>query len=193
MPAAPREAEAARVARPAPAAVPDPFLGKTLGSYRIERRLGRGKWGPVYLAIQTSMNRPVAMEMLAPEKAGEEAARQNFVATARAKAAVQHPHILSVYEADQAEGHYFYTHEYVDGFTLAQLAARGEGLSEPMALQTIKYVAQGLSHMHHHKIAHSIPDATDIYIGTDGLPYLSNVALPTDDMPAMQEEICTLG
>jgi formylglycine-generating enzyme required for sulfatase activity len=139
------------------------------------------------------MNRPVAMEMLAPEKAGDEAARQNFVATARAKAAVQHPHILSVYEADQAEGHYFYTHEYVDGFTLAQLAAKGEGLSEPMALQTIKCVAQGLSHMHHHKIAHSIPDATDIYIGTDGLPYLSNVALPTEDMPAMQEEICTLG
>ncbi len=139
------------------------------------------------------MNRPVAMEILAPEVTDDEAARENFVATARAKAAVQHPHILSVYEADQAEGYYFYTHEYVDGFTLSQLLARGEGLSEPMALQTIKFVAQGLSHLHHHNIPHSIPDASDIYIGTDGLPYLSNVALPAAELPAMQEEICTLG
>ena len=190
--AAPREGGAARPARPVPTAPVDPLLGRTLGAYRIERRLGKGKWGPVYLAIQTSMSRPVAMEMLAVEVAGDEAARQNFVATARAKAAVQHPHILSVYEADQAEGYYFYTHQYVDGYTLAQTAAKGEVLSEPQALQTIKCVAQGLSHLHHHGIPHNIPDATDIYIGKDGLPYLSNVAQPTEEMPAMQEEICML-
>ncbi len=175
------------------AAPADPLLGKTLGSYRIERRLGTGKWGPVYMAIQISMNRPVAMELLGANVAGDEAARQNFVATARAKAAVQHPHILSVYEADQAEGRYFYTHEYVDGLTLAELVARGEGLSEPMALQTIKFVSQGLAHLHHQRIGHSIPDATDIYVGSDGLPYLSNVALPTEDLPAAQEEIRALG
>jgi formylglycine-generating enzyme required for sulfatase activity/CheY-like chemotaxis protein len=199
-PAVPRNAPspagnagAVRAGRPAVAAVADPLLGKTIGAYRVECRLGKGKWGPVYRAIQTSMNRPVAMELLAADKAGDEAARQNFVATARAKAAVQHPHILSVYEADEADGHYFYTHEYVDGYTLAQLEAKGDGLSEPMALQTIKCVAQGLSHLHNHNIAHSIPDATDIYIGADGLPYLSNVAQPTEEMPAMQEEICTLG
>ena len=185
--------------RPAVAAVPvvaqpaDPLIGKTFGSYRIERRLGAGKWGPVYMAIQTSMNRPVAMELLSAESAGDEAARQNFVATARAKAAVQHPHILSVYEADQADGRYFYTHEYVDGLTLAQLLARGEGLSEPTALQTIKYVSQGLAHLHHHRVGHSIPEASDIYIGSDGLPYLSNVALPSESLPPVQEEIRTLG
>jgi formylglycine-generating enzyme required for sulfatase activity/CheY-like chemotaxis protein len=185
--AVPKAAVAAR-----PAIAGDPLIGKDLGSYHIQKLLGKGKWGPVYLAIQTSMNRPVAMELLAAEVAQDEAARANFVATARAKAAVQHPHILSVYEADQAEGRYFYTHQYVDGSTLAQLAARGEGLGEPMALQTIKAVAQGLSHLHHHKIPHSIPDATDIYVGKDGLPYLSNVAQPGDEMPASQEEIVAL-
>jgi len=168
------------------------MVGKSLGNYKIERRLGTGKWGPVYLAIQTSMNRPVAMEMLSAEAGEDEASRQHFVATARAKAAVQHPHILSVYEADQAEGRYFYTHEYVDGLTLAQLVARGEGLSEPMSLQAIKYVSQGLAHLHHQHVAHSIPDATDIYIGVDGLPYLSNVALPGEEIPAAQDEIQAL-
>jgi formylglycine-generating enzyme required for sulfatase activity/CheY-like chemotaxis protein len=182
--APPRPAVAAR-----PAVAGDPLIGKTLGSYRIQKPLGKGKWGPVYLAIQTSMNRPVAMELLAAEVAQDEAARANFVATARAKAAVQHPHILSVYEADQAEGRYFYTHQYVDGATLAQLAARGEGLGEPVALQTIKAVAQALSHLQHHKIPHVIPDASDIYLGTDGVPYLSNVAQPGEEMPASQEEI----
>ncbi|MGA3172472.1 MAG: SUMF1/EgtB/PvdO family nonheme iron enzyme [Chthoniobacteraceae bacterium] len=172
---------------------PDPLLGKTIGAYRIECRLGAGKWGPVYMGIQTSMNRPVAMEILSSESAGDEEARRNFVATARAKAAVQHPHILSVYEANQADGYHFYTHEYVDGLTLAQLTARGEGLSEPMALQTIKFVSQGLAHLHHHRIPHVIPDDSDIYIGTDGLPYLSNVAQPGQEMPGIQEEIAALG
>jgi len=180
-------------AAPAPAATPDPFLGKNLGNYRIERRLGTGKWGAVYLANQTSVNRPVAMEVLSPEKAADESARQMFVATARAKAAVQHPHILSVYEADQADGCYFYTHEYVDGFTLAQIRGRGESLTEPVALQTIKCISQGLSHLHQHQIAHSTPDSTDIYIGSDGLPYLSNVALPGQALQAPQDEIHTLG
>ena len=180
-------------AAPAPVSASDPLLGKTLGSYRIERRLGNGKWGSVYFAIQTSMNRPVAMEVLSADRAGNETARQNFVATARAKAAVQHPHILSVYEADQAEGHYFYTHEYVDGFNLAQLKARDEGLSEPVALQTIKSIAQGLSHLHQQQIGHSAPTDTDIYIGADGLPYLSNVALPGQQMQTPQEEIRALG
>jgi formylglycine-generating enzyme required for sulfatase activity len=168
------------------------MVGKIIGSYRIQRPLGKGKWGPVYLANQTSMNRLVAMELLAAEVAHDEAARANFVATARAKAAVQHPHILSVYEADQADGYYFYTHQYVDGSTLAQLAGRGEMLSEPAALQTIKCVAQGLSHLHHNKIPHVVPDANDIYLGKDGLPYLSNVAQPTEEMPASQEEIIHL-
>ncbi len=167
----------------------DELSGRMLGAYRIERRLGTGKWGPVYMAIQTSMNRPVAMELLSADMAANESARQDFVATARAKAAVQHPHILSVYEADQAEGHYFYTHEYVDGITLEELLARDEGLSEPTALQTTKFVAQGLAHLHHHRIAHSIPEAADIYLGNDGQPHLSNVAQPTGEMPAVQEEI----
>ena len=184
---------AAPKAAPAPAAAPDPLLGKNLGSYRIERRLGTGKWGPVYLANQTSVNRPVAMEVLSPEKAVDETARQMFVATARAKAAVQHPHILSVYEADQADGCYFYTHEYVDGYTLAQIRGRGESLSEPVALQTIKCISQGLAHLNQHQIAHSTPDSTDIYIGSDGLPYLSNVALPGQALLPPQDEIRTLG
>jgi formylglycine-generating enzyme required for sulfatase activity len=137
------------------------------------------------------MNRPVAMELLGQEFCADETARQNFVATARAKAAVAHPHILAVYEADQAEGRLFYTHEYVDGATLAQLIARGEGLTEQVALQTIKYVSQGLAHLQH--IAHSIPDGTDIYIGIDGLPRLSNVALPGDTLPSARDEIHALG
>ncbi len=192
--AAPSASPSARsVARPTPSRAADPLLGQTLGSYRIDRRLGAGRWGPVYKAIQTSMNRPVAMELLDEAMNGDEEARKNFVATARAKAAVQHPHILSVYEADQAAGRLFYTHEYVDGSTLKQIASRGEALTDQVALQTIKYVAQALSHLGHHQVAHSMPDASDIYVGKDGLPYLSNVAVPSGELPGVQEEIQALG
>jgi formylglycine-generating enzyme required for sulfatase activity/CheY-like chemotaxis protein len=170
----------------------DPMLSKTLGNYRIERRLGNGHWGPVYLAIQTSMNREVALEMLAPERIGDIKAREAFTATSRAKAGVQHPHILSVYEADEAEGYLFYTHEYVDGLTLAQMVVKGQTVTDHVAVQMIKAISQALAHLHQHGIAHSIPEATDIYLGKDGLPYVSNVAQPGKEMPPVQEEICTM-
>ncbi|HEX4086142.1 MAG TPA: SUMF1/EgtB/PvdO family nonheme iron enzyme [Chthoniobacteraceae bacterium] len=171
---------------------PDPLIGAALGAYHIERRLGAGKWGAVYLATQTSVNRPVAMEVLSATAAADEQMRQDFVATARAKAAVQHSHILSVYEADQSGGYYFYTHEFVEGATLDQLRARDEGLTEPIALQTIKFVGQGLAYLHQSRIGHPIPEASDIYLGVDGMPYLSNIALGSAEMPGVQDEIRAL-
>jgi len=70
--------------------------GHMLGAYQIHRKLSDSRWGSIYAGLQTSINRPVAIEVLDPAKAADPASQARFVADARAKAAVQHPSILAV-------------------------------------------------------------------------------------------------
>lgn len=167
--------------------------GQTIGSYRIVRKLGDGKWGAVYVAVQTSMDRSVALKILSPELQAKPEIRQQFMANASAKANVDHPHILSVYEADEDSGHCYFTHEYVDGETLANFTAQGRTIDDPMALQIVKVVAEGLSYLNQNKIAHAKLDAGSIFIGNDKRPRLANLATVNNEHPETQEEIKTLG
>jgi len=183
-------APAAPVAKPAAA---DPFIGKIIGSYRVEKKLGDGKWGAAYEAIQTSMNRPVSMQILSPELAKNPETRQQFIANASAKANVDHPHILSVYEAGEADGVVFYTHEHVDGSTLADLATEGLFIDEPTSLQTVKIVAEGLSFLNQRKLAHAALEPGKVFIGADNSrPRLANLATASGGHPTAQKEMQTL-
>lgn len=168
-------------------------MGQTLGAYKIVRKLGEGKWGTVYEADQTAMGRLVAMKILSPELEQQPEAKKRFIGNASAKANVQHPFILSVYEAGEADGHCYFTHEYVEGENLAQLAAQNRTVDEPTALHTMKVVAEALSSLNQQKIAHALLKANNIYIGTDKRPRLSNLATHDGDTPNMQHEILTLG
>jgi formylglycine-generating enzyme required for sulfatase activity/CheY-like chemotaxis protein len=170
----------------------DPLIGEAVGTYRIVRKIADGKWGPTYEAVQTSMNRPVALKLLSPELARDPEAKKQFVGNASAKANVQHPLILSVYEAGEAGGHCFYTHEYVDGAHFGELAARGATIDEPTALQTAKVVAECLSHLSQHKIPHSAITPSDIYLSRDKRPRLGNIAIHFDEHPEIHQEMATL-
>ena len=171
----------------------DALIGQTIGSYRIVRKLGQGKWGVVYEALQTSMNRPVALKLLSPELAAKPEMKQQFIGNVSAKANVDHPHILSVYEADEANGQTFFTHEYVEGDTLATLTAQGRKLDEPTALQTVKVVGEALAYLNQRKLAYTPLDASRIYIGTDKRPRLANLATFENQPGNTQEDIQTLG
>ncbi|HEX5176266.1 MAG TPA: response regulator, partial [Chthoniobacteraceae bacterium] len=99
------------------------LIGHTLGAYQNVSQLGEGRWGTVYAAVQTSINRPVGLKVLDGTRQQDPAAKARFIADARAKAHAQHPSILSVYEAGEADGRIFYTHEYVDGQNLVEVLA----------------------------------------------------------------------
>ena len=199
---APAPEPAAVFAEPEPAPAPAPAAdaaftglpGQTIGAYQILRQLGTGRWGTVYAAVQTAINRPVSLKVLAPAQAADAGARARFIADARAKAHVQHPSILAVYEAGEAAGHIFYAHEYVDGRTMAELKASGEKLDERTALKVLHTAADGLAYFSVHKIPHTPPEPGGIFLATDGGPRLANLATQLSDQQLPVEgEIQALG
>jgi formylglycine-generating enzyme required for sulfatase activity/CheY-like chemotaxis protein len=177
-----------------PTASPGELAGQTFGAYQLAHKITDGRWGCVYSAVQVSINRPVAIEILDADKAADEESRDRFIADARAKAQVQHPSIVAVYEAGEAEGRFFYAHEYVDGGTLAEVKAAGEALDEPTALKVLRVAAEGLAYLTAHHIPHYAPEAGSIAIGRDGQPHLANLATHLSDQQLTSEqEIQTLG
>src|SRR5580704_10323378 len=101
-------------------------VGTKLGHYRIEGIVGQGGMGVVYRALDTTLNRPVAVKFLFDNLA-DPAARRRFQREAQMASSLNHPHILSVYDAGDFEGRQYLVTEFIDGVTLtgwAQLAKR---------------------------------------------------------------------
>ncbi len=198
----PEAAPAFTEPEPAPEPAPEPVAevpaeglpGHTLGAYQIIRQLGEGRWGTVYAAVQTAINRPVGLKVLAPAQAADAGARARFIADARAKAHVQHPSILAVYEAGEAAGHFFYAHEYVEGRTMAEIKASGAKLDELTALKVLRTAADGLAYLSIHKIPHTPPEPGGVFLGDDGGPRLANIATQLSDQQLpIDGEIQALG
>ena len=172
----------------------DPLIGVQLGDYRVQQLLGRGGWGKHYAALQLSVNRRVGLNVLDPEMAQEEHNRMHFLADARAKAAVQHPFIVSVFEADEQNGLVFYTHESLDGATMQERIERGQFLDEKTALQVLKVAAEGLQYLWSRNLAHGPLDASGLRVGADNIARLANLATAeSDPSVTMESEIRTLG
>jgi formylglycine-generating enzyme required for sulfatase activity/CheY-like chemotaxis protein len=179
---------------PSPVFSGEDLSGTNLGAYELQRKIGEGRWGGIYAGVQTSINRPVAMEVLDSTKAADPSSQARFVADARAKAAVQHPSILAVYEAGEANERFFYAYEYVDGQTITELKAAGQRLDEVTALKVLRVAADGLSYFSVHHTPHTPPDASSISLGVDGHPRLANLATQhSDETLAAPEEIQALG
>ena len=155
----------------------DPSLaGKRIGPYELRRKIGRGERTEVFEAVQTSMGRVVALKILLPEYQADPVAVQEFLDRASARANVQHPSILSVYEAGQSEGIYYYTREFVDGANLAYLRAQGRTTDEATALQCIRVTAEAINFLNRQQIPHPPVTADDVYLGRDGRARLNNLA-----------------
>jgi len=189
------------VATPAPVAEideevfsSDELLNRKIGNYNIIWKIGDSEWGPIYVAVQTSMARPVAMKVLSESRQEQDpTAKERFLALAQAQAGVKHPAILAVYEGGHASGHTYYTYEYVDGAQLEEMRSQGQQIDDPAALKIVKTVAEGLSYLHQQKISHSPLEAQRIYIGKDGRPHMANIAtLPGEPLPDIATDISTL-
>ncbi|MDQ3624541.1 MAG: SUMF1/EgtB/PvdO family nonheme iron enzyme, partial [Verrucomicrobiota bacterium] len=120
--------------------------------------------------------------------------KARFIADARAKAHVQHPAILSVYEAGESGGRTFYAHEYVDGRNLEEIAASGEKIDEPTALKVLRVTGEALAYLNLNHVPHTPVGPTKIYLAVDGQPRVANLAtqLP-DHQISVEAEIQTLG
>jgi serine/threonine protein kinase len=136
---------------------------RDLGPYRIEALLGRGGMSSVYRALQTTLDRPVALKLLPPEFAGDPTFVARFLQEARAAAALQHPHIIPIYDSGQYDGRYYIAMRYVDGVPLAR-AIPENGLSVPRALRIIEQIASALDYAHARGVVHRDVSAGNVML-----------------------------
>ena len=134
------------------------------GQYDIEREIGRGGMGIVYLARDLKLDRPVAIKTLPAHLAGSPDVRERFLREARTAAHLSHPSIVPIHRADEIAGQVFFVMGYVDGESLAQqLAERGR----PPFAQTIgqlRDVALALGYAHARGVVHRDVKAENILI-----------------------------
>jgi serine/threonine-protein kinase len=90
------------------------------GRYSIDRELGRGGMGIVYLAREVHLDRLVAIKLLPPDRAAEPGRRERFLREARLAAKLSHPNIIPIHAVEDSGGFVFYVMAFVDGETLAQ-------------------------------------------------------------------------
>jgi serine/threonine protein kinase/Tfp pilus assembly protein PilF len=123
------------------------------GKYRIEGEIGRGGMGIVFKAEDTRLRRTVALKFLPAELAAHPEAKERFLREARAAAALDHPNISTIYEAEEATGLAYIAMAYVEGRTLsARIAQRA--LPHDEALEIAIQVAAGLAEAHRKGIVH---------------------------------------
>ncbi len=118
--------------------------GRTLGEFRLVRKLGQGGMASVWLAEQTSLHRNVALKLLSPELMADEAYVKRFQTEAKAAAGLNHPNIVQVYVIGESGGQHFIAQEYVQGSTLKALLQRKGPLDLGLALHIMRQVASAL-------------------------------------------------
>ena len=143
------------LARAAPelAEMPTSSLGRRLGPYAITSVLGVGGMGEVYKARDTRLNRTVAIKVLPAHLAGDQQARERFEREAHAVAALNHPHICTLYDVGYQDGFDFLVMEYLEGETLAARVARGP-LPIAEAVRYAVQIASALDAAHRAGIVH---------------------------------------
>src|SRR6185295_320936 len=121
-----------------------PIPAETIAHYRIVEPIGAGGMGIVYKAFDNKLQRVVALKILPAEYVSQQDRRRRFFQEARAASALNHPHILTVYEVGEDDGKPYIAMEFIEGETLRQkIEARSLRLSETLDIAI--QIASGLS------------------------------------------------
>ncbi len=139
---------------PSPDLTAPPVGGERLGHYEVLEEVGRGGFGIVLKAFDPSLNRLVAIKVLAPHLATSVAARRRFAREGRAAAAVSHEHIVAVHDVDEANGLPYLVMEYVPGISLQERLDRDGPLGVTEVLRIGIQVASGLAAAHEKGLIH---------------------------------------
>ncbi|MCX5059803.1 serine/threonine protein kinase [Streptomyces sp. NBC_00201] len=148
---------------------PSELLGRQVAGYRIEREIGRGGMAVVYRARDLRLDRTVALKLLAPDLARNDTFRLRFTHESRAAAAIDHPHIVPVFEAGETDGLLYIAMRYVEGSDLRHLLDRRGPLAPATALRIAAQIASALDAAHEHGLVHRDVKPGNILVarGTD--------------------------
>ncbi len=155
--------------------------GSRIAGYRLEEQIGQGGMAVVFRALDERLQRPVALKILAPALATDEAFRHRFIRESRSAAAVDDPHIIPVFEAGDADGVLFIAMRYVPGGDAGTLVHRQGPLSSVRAAAIISAVASALDAAHAARLVHrDVKPANMLVDARPGRPdhvYLSDFGL----------------
>ncbi len=136
------------------------------GRYSIDRELGRGGMGVVYLAKEVDLDRLVAIKLLPPERAADPALRERFLREARLAAKLSHPNIIPIHAVDETDGFVYYVMSFVDGESLAQRVRSRGPLSASEGVRVLRETAWALASAHAQGLVHRDVKPDNILIET---------------------------
>ncbi|MEU9205738.1 serine/threonine-protein kinase [Streptomyces sp. NPDC048332] len=152
-----------------PTGRPSDLIGRQIADYLVEGEIGRGGMAVVYRAKDLRLDRTVALKLLAPELARNDTFRKRFTHESRVAAAIDHPHIVPVFEAGETEGILYIAMRYVAGQDLRALLDRQGPLPLGTAVRIAAQVASALDAAHDHDLVHRDVKPGNILVaaGTD--------------------------
>src|SRR3989440_4791593 len=129
------------------------MIPESIAHYQIIKKLGAGGMGEVYLALDTKLDRKVAIKVLQPDSLADEHLKKRLIREAQAVARLDHPNICAVYDINEADSFTFIVMQYIEGETLAEKMDL-QPLELKTALAIAGQAAEGLAEAHAHGIVH---------------------------------------
>ena len=157
-------------------------IGGQLGNYLIESVIGRGGMSVVYRAHDPQLKRKVALKVLSPDLAEDDAFRRRFLRESRLAASLDHPNVVPVYEAGELDGLFYIAMRYVEGTDLRTWLRRERAVPEDRAVAMVAQVAQALDAAHERGLIHRDVKPSNVLVtGRPGREhcYLADFGLST--------------
>jgi len=151
--------------------------GTTFSNYQVESLLGRGGMGVVYLARDLSLERPVALKLIAPELVQDEEFRVRFLREPKLAASLDHPNVIPIYEAGEHDGRLYLAMRYVEGSDLRTLLEREGKLTPERTLAILSQVAGALDAAHRRALVHRDMKPANVLLDEDDHAYLTDFGI----------------
>ena len=153
-----------------------PVLPRRFADYVLEEEIARGAMGVVYRARQVGLERTVALKMILAGRLASERDVKRFLAEAQAASRLQHRRIVPVHEVGVREGRHYFSMDYIEGRSLAELVSAGP--VEPSdAARITSQVAEALQYAHEQGVVHRDVKPSNVLLGADGMPWVTDFGL----------------
>lgn len=166
---------------------------KRLGKYQIEKKVGAGGMGTVFLARDAELKRTVALKVLPRDKAENPILVRRFRAEAQAAAQLRHPNIVAVYDSGEADGYLYIAMEFVDGRDLFDMVSHRGVIPVRRSIDIIRQVAAALQHAFEQNIVHRDIKPSNLLIRRDGVVKLTDLGLARSVDDTLETNITRAG
>jgi serine/threonine protein kinase len=157
--------------------MPDALISTEFAGYRIDRRIGRGGMGVVYLATDLALERAVALKVLAEDLAKVPGFQRRFIGESKLAASLDHPNVIPIYSAGECDGVLYIAMRFVPGHDLRTLLREQERLEPERAARVVAQVGSALDAAHAHGLVHRDVKPANVLMTAEDHVYLTDFGL----------------